>query len=264
MKRHVARLAFLHRTLWQRDPTYRWAVLLGPPPAIGCLLAALAWTALSFGTPGRSGRQGDAPWVRWDRPVPQDGQPYTDQRVIPLPATDAGGHIAGSRPGWLGAIMPITVDATGDADVLPTRLATFTLDQPDISLASLLEEGPPTGLYVGVLRSFFVIPAAGIYAFSVRLTRSDTRSAECLVRLGSAHHRMVRSIVLHAAGHAVLDFPATEFRLERGLLFLSTAVGCWRGDQVVGAGDLIVTVRAPGERTMAPAAASSLIRPVPP
>lgn len=73
---------------------------------------------------------------------------------------------------------------------------------------------------------------------------------------------MVRSITLNAAGRAVLTYPATEFQLQPGLFSLAVAVGCWRGDQVVGAGDLALMVRHPGAAALEPAAADELVSPL--
>lgn len=262
MRRLPAKLAFLHRALWQRDRAYRWAVLLGPPPVLGCALAALAWVVLAQVAPGRAVSGVQVPWARWTRPVPQEGEPFAEAPTAPLPPTDASGRYVGFGPGWQGGIQPVVVDATKDADVLGTTVGTFTLDQPAVPLARILDAGPQTGLFVGVARTSFVVPVPGLYAFSVRLTRSDTRAADCLMRMGSIHHRMVRSITLNVPGRGVLNYPATEFQLQPGLFSLAVAVGCWRGNEVLGAGDLIVMVRRPGDAELAPAAADELIRPV--
>lgn len=263
MKRFAAKLGFVHRTLWQREHAYRWAVLLGPPPLIGCALAALAWAChQQFSAHAPSGMPGgDAPWAHWSRPVVQDGQPFTEVRSAPLPPGDATGRYQGLQPGWVGGIQPMTVDATMDVNVMATSLGSFTLDQPTIPLARILEAGPPTGLFVGMARTFFTVRTGGLYAFSARLTRAGTQSANCLVRLNSAHHRILRNEVLHAAGDAVLDFPPTEFRLEPGLFRLELAVGCWRGDSTDGSGELALMVRRPGDATLRPATADEVMRP---
>jgi hypothetical protein len=74
---------------------------------------------------------------------------------------------------------------------------------------------------------------------------------------------MLRNITLNTASSAVLTYPATQFRLEPGLFKLGVGVGCWRGNQELGAGDLTLMVRTPGEATLRPAAADELMRPVP-
>ncbi len=263
MRRLAAKLAFVHRTLWQRDQAYRWAVLLGPPPLLGCALAVLVWAVIQQMAPHAAGPGSDAPWAHWTRPVPQEVQPFAEAPTAVLPRTDAGGRFVGFQPGWLGAIQPMSVDETMDANVIGSVLTHFTLDQPTIPLARILDAGPPTGLFVGTVKAFFVVQTPGAYAFSLRLARSGTQSANCLVRFGSDKHRMVRNISLNTNGQTVLNYPPTEFQLEPGLFFLEAAVGCWRGDHMVGPGDMTVMVRHPGELVLTPAAADEVIRPVP-
>ncbi len=265
MKRFAAKLGFVHRTLWHRQSAYRWAALLGPPPLLGCAVAALALAiAHRYAAHAPLPAAGsDAPWAHWTRPVAQDGQPFTEMPAAALPSSDGHGGFLGFQAGWFGAIQPLTVDATFDVNVVASVQGRFTLDQPTIHLERLVDAAPPTGLFVGMGRSFFVVRTAGSYAFSVRLNRAGTQSANCMVRLASGHHQMVRNIVLNSAGTAVLNFAPTEFRLQPGLLLVQVAVGCWRGDHMVGVGDLVLLVRHPDESVLKPATADELIRPVP-
>jgi hypothetical protein len=262
MRRLAAKLAFVHRTLWQRDYTYRWAVLLGPPPVIGVAVASLVLTALPMIRPVATTQTGGAPWAHWTRPVQQAGEPFAEA-TLTLPARDGSGHFEGLRTGWLSAVHPLTVDATRDVNVSGSVLASFTLDQPDIPLQRVVDAGPPAGLFVADAQSFFVVLKPGLYAFSVRLTRSGTETGDCVVRLNSTRHRMVRTLTLNTGGSAVLTYPATQFRLEPGLFKVAVGVGCWRGDRELGAGDLTLMVRKPGEATLQPASADELMRPVP-
>ena len=263
MKRLTAKLGFIHRTLWHREQNYRWAVLLGPPPLLGCAVAALAWVVMQqVTTHAPSPTAGsDAPWAHWNRPVAQEGQPFVEAPSAALPTSDARGGYGGFQPGWAGAIQAISVDATLDVNVIASVQGRFTLDQPTVQLQRIMD-APPTGLFVGTGRSFFVVKTAGLYAFSARLTRAGTQSASCLVRLASGHHQMLRNVVLNSAGTAVLNFAPTEFRLEPGLFLLQVAVGCWRGDHMVGDGELAILVRHPGEPDLKPATAEEVIRPV--
>ena len=265
MIKHLAgKLAFVHRTLWQREQAYRWAVLLGPPPLVGCAVAALALAAiqpLTTQTPSPASGS-NAPWAHWKGAVVKQDQPITEAPTAPLPRLDETGWFAGIQPGWTGDIYAMSVDATLDINVLGTVLGSFTLDQPTIPLSRIIDAGPPTGLFVGGAKTFFVVQTAGLYAFSARLTRAGTQSVECLVRLLSHHHRLLSAVVLNAAGNAVLNFRPTEFRLEPGLFLLQVAVGCWRGDHMVGSGELTIMVRHPGEAALKPATADELTRPV--
>jgi hypothetical protein len=262
MKRFGAKLGFVHRTLWQCDPTYRWAALLGPPPLIGCAVAALAlagWQRLprDAAVPG-----GDAPWAHWTRPVLNDGQPYAEASAAALPQTDAGGRFVGFQPGWTGEIKPMTVDATMDVDVSPSALASFTIDGPTISLARILNAGPPSGLFVGGAETFFVVRTPGVYAFSARLVWQGAQTADCLVRLVAPRHNMIRNVTVNIDSQGVVNYPPMEFTLEKGLFRLRAAAGCWRDQHPVGPGALTLMVRRPGEAALSPAAADELIRPV--
>jgi hypothetical protein len=260
MRRLAAKLAFVHRTLWQRNHTYRWAVLLGPPPVIGVGMAALVLAAVPAIWRGASTETRAAPWAHWTRPVPQEAQPLAEQ-TLPLPARDASGHYQGLRTGWRSEVHPMSVDATRDAKVSGAVIGSFTLDQPDIPLQRVVDAGPPSGLFIASAESFFVVLKPGLYAFSLRLTRTGTQTADCVARLNSTRHRMVRTINLSTEGSAVLTYPATQFRLDPGLFRVGVGVGCWRGEQVLGTGDLTLLVRAPGEAALRPATADELMRP---
>ena len=157
----------------------------------------------------------------------------------------------------------MSVDATRDVDVSGSVLASFTLDQPDIPLQRVVDAGPPTGLFVASAQSFFVVLTPGLYAFSVRLARSGTQSADCVARLNSTRHRMIRNVTLNTDGSAVLTYKTTLFRLEPGLFRVGVGVACWRGDRELGAGDLTLMVRKPGEATLRPATKVELMMPVP-
>ncbi len=264
MRHLVAKLGFIHRTLWHREQSYRWAALLGPPPLLGCAVAALAWAIMRQSTthaPSPAAGS-DAPWAHWNRPVAQEGQPFAEAPSAAPPASDARGGYVGFQPGWVGAIQPFTVDATLDVNVIASVQGRFTLDQPTVPLERILDAAPPTGLFAGTGKTFFVVRTAGLYAFSARLTRAGTQSADCLVRLASGHHQMLRNVVLNSAGTAVLNFAPTEFRLEPGLFLVQVAVGCWRGDHMVGTGEMTLLVRHPGEAVLKPAMADEVIRPV--
>ena len=266
MRFFAGKLAFVHRTLWERDGVYRWAALLGPPPLTGCALAALAlilWNHFSHVTPvpGNDVPDSDAPWAHWSRPLPRGDQPYTEAPTVALPQKDANGGFVGFEPGWFGNIVPMTVAATMDVDVIASPITSLALDGPTIPLARVLDAGPPNGLFVAAPRTLFVVQTPGLYAFSVRLTWSGTQSANCVVRLGSAHHRMIRSVNLNVASETVLNYAQTEFRLQPGLFLLQGAIGCWRGAQAAAPGTVTVLVRRPGEVEPTPVAADEVIRP---
>ena len=259
MRRLRGKLAFVHRTLWARDHVYRWAVLLGPPPLFGIGLAALVLAVLhARGNASEPAR--DAPWAHWTRPVARDGQPFSEP-TAPLPQTDASGRYVGFEPGWRGVIQPLSIDATMNPTINRPGQSPFTLSQPTVPLARIVDAAPPTGLFVGTVNASFVVQTPGEYGFSARLARSGTLTANCLLWLETPQHRMLRNLNLETSGQAVINYETTEFRLERGLLRLLVATGCWRGDQMVGAGEVTVMVRRPGQTALQAAAADELISP---
>ena len=262
MRRLVSRLAFVHRTLWQRDAAYRWAALLGPPPVIGVALAALCLAAFPRLWATATTQAAGAPWAHGTRPPQQEAEPFQES-TLPLPARDANGRYHGLTPGWRGEIHPMSVDATQEVSVSGSVLASFSVDQPDIALQRVVDAGPPSGLFMARAQSFFVVRTPGLYTFSLRLARTGTQSADCVARLNSRRHQMIRHITLNVDKTAVLTYPTTQFRLEPGLLEVGVGVGCWRGEQVLGAGDVTVMVRRPGELALGPAAADELLRPAP-
>jgi hypothetical protein len=205
------------------------------------------------------GASNQAPWAHWNRPVERAGQPFAEAPTAPLPPTDASGRFVGYQPGWTVAIHPLSLNATMDTNVNASVLTAFTLDQPAIPLPRIVDAAPPTGLFAGITEAFFVVQTPGIYAFSVRVTRSGTESANCLVRLASAKHRMVSNLALNTSGQAVLNYVPTEFRLQPGLFAVSIGVGCWRGDHMAGPGEVSLMVRHPGETALKPAAADELL-----
>lgn len=261
MRRLASRLAFVHRTLWQRDNLYRWAALLGPPPLIGLAVAALCLAGLPKVWTSAAPRAA-APWGHWTRPSAQAGEPFQEP-TLPLPARDANGSYHGLTAGWRGEVHPMSVDATREVSVSASVLARFDIDQPAIGLQRVVDAGPPGGLFMATAQSFFVVRTAGLYGFAVRLSRSGTQSADCVARLNSRRHKMIRNITLNTDGAAVLNYPPTQFRLEPGLLELGVGVGCWRGGQVIGAGTVALMVRRPGEMAATQAAADELLRPAP-
>ncbi len=268
MKRFLAKLAFLHRVLWHRDPTYRTAVLLGPPPLLGCAVVAAMWLATHGspvpGTavePSRAG--GDVPWAHWTRPLPaaQGNEPESEEPRLPLPQPGPSGAFPGFEFGWQAAIQPMTVDASMETDVIATVLTRFTVDSATVPLERILDAGPPTGLFVGVEQSYLVVRRPGLYALSARLQRSATTSANCLMRLGMGAHRLIRSVNIGVGGDAVVDYRPVRLQLKAGLYPIGVAVGCWRGEQMNGSGTVTLLIQHPGEFAPLPAASGELLRP---
>lgn len=258
----AAKLGFVHRTLWQRNPLYRWAALLGPPPLIGCGVAVLAWAAFQQWAPLTAIPDGNIPWAHWTRPIQQAGQPFAEAPIGPVPPTDASGRVSGFQTGWVVIIQPMHLDAMLEASAIQPIIGHFTIDQPLIGLAPILDAEPPTGLFIGGVKAFFPVRTAGVYAFSARFVRSSPQSADCLLWMNSNTHRMIRSTTVNMTGSSVLNFAPTEFRLEPGMHLLEVDVGCWRGDHMVGPGEVTVLVRPPSETALRPVSPDEVIKPI--
>ena len=157
MKQVVAKLAFVHRRLWQRDKTYRAALLLGPPPLFGCALAVALWVGVHAAGELPAAANRLPPWAHPHGPGTPGGHggAFAEEPVRRLPPIGTGGTLSGFETGWQGVILPIEVTPTLDVHVLPTPLAMFKLDQTDIDMARITAAGPAAGLYVGVHKETF-------------------------------------------------------------------------------------------------------------
>ncbi len=187
--RRAAKLAFIHRRLWERDPTYRAAVLLGPPPLLGCAIAAALWTAL-HAVPRPTA---PPPWAHLDHPATASEAPRAVEPTAPLPPAGPDGALAGLRPGWRIRIRPIEVSPTLDVTIAPTPVASLALDAPTIDMDRLLAAAAPNSRpFVGVATALLAIRTGGTYALAMRLDRAAGPPADCLVRLGTREPARLR------------------------------------------------------------------------
>ena len=180
--------------------------------------------------------------------------------VAPGMQLPASGVPAGLVVGWHGGIRPVEIDASMVANVLSTRLAPLVLDQSSIDLGQIMAASPATGRFVGVGMATLVIRAAGIYALTLRLQRSDAERLTCLQRLVFANPRVVSNLQLDLSGPTTLNFEPVSFALQPGLYPIAVAFGCWGNQQEGGAGTLNVMIRMPGEQGLRPARADEILR----
>lgn len=266
MSRIAAKLGFAHRRLWQRDGTYRAAVLLGPAPLLGGALAAALWAGVH--APGRTAAAiGQMPpWAHPHEPetIGNAGPKRAEQPAMPLPPNGTDGLPSGYATGWQGGVAPIEVSPTLAVNVLRTPLATFTLDQTTVDMAPILAAGPATGLFVGVGTASMAIRVPGDYALSVRIARSSAQSANCLARFAFAGHRLVSDLSVGMAGSESRSYEPVDFTLQPGLYRIGVAFGCWHERQAIGPGQLTVMIRHPGEQLPRPARPDEILRPLPP
>ena len=264
MRRFGAKLAFVHRKLWGNSGAYRYAVLLGPPPLLGFLLASAFVWAFHFLTASAPAAAKDGsdgiPWARWIQPT-ETAQP-AEEKLMALPPADSAGRYPGFEPGWFGSLHALTVDATMDADVDKTSIANFSQVGAVISGARLMQDGPPAGLFVAGIRGMFVVRTPGEYSFSVRLNRVGALAATCMLRLGVGHRSVVRQIILNVADETTLPNVPVSFAMQPGLLPMAVVAGCWRGERPTGLGDITLLVRPPGAAAPRPILATEMIRPL--
>ncbi len=259
MRHLLGKLGFIHRRLWRRDGLYRAALLFGPAPLLGCLLAVTVWEGVLA---VRSAPQPPPPWAAPQSPASwnTDAAPQTLQPVRPLPATDASGGLTGYEPGWRASINPIEVGTTMDVDVKAAPLSTFTHDGPAVEMSRILAMGPPDSLYVGIGRGFLAVRTAGIHALTLRVERPAGAPADCLMRLGLGPRRIVSNVQLQLARDFDTVFDAARFDLKPGLYPIAWAFGCWRGHDAIGPGRLTVLVGHPDDQSPQPARPDDIVR----
>jgi hypothetical protein len=260
MNRFFRKFGFIHSHLWRHDGFYRAALLFGPAPLLGCMLAGALWAS----TAALEGKTNQVP--RWAIPQGPDvwntatDQPHTVEPTRPLPSISADGTLSGYAVGWRAAIAPIQVSPTLDVDVKATRLTGFVVDVPGVEMSQIIAEGPKDQLYVGVGSGFLVVRTAGVYALSARLERPAGGAANCLIRLGFGSHRIVSNLEVAMVDDVSKAFAAARFELRPGLYPLGWAFGCWHDQEVTAPGRMILLVGHPGEGTLLPARPDDIVR----
>jgi hypothetical protein len=164
MRRMLAKIRFIHKRLWMRDATYRVAFLVGPPPLIGIVVATLVWLGVQASRQPVSEATGsNLIWAQYTPPVAPEasGPPAAVTPDAAMPATGATGVPVGLTTGWQGVIVPITINAALDVDVLTTPLATFLIDEVAIDQDRILAAGPQGGLFVGEANAFLAVKTEG-------------------------------------------------------------------------------------------------------
>ena len=259
MKQLVAKLGFIHRRLWQRDAGYRAAVLLGPAPLVGAVLACGLWGGVlglkevTYQPPNWAVPSKNESWHS------DASQPQILQPAKPLPEAGPDGALVGHEAGWNVAAHPIQVSQTMDVNVKPNQLAGFTIKGPSVDMAQILAGGPKTPLYVGIGTGFFVVREPGIYALSLRFERPPGAVADCLTRLGFGPHRIVSNLSLNVS-EASRKYATAWFDLRPGLYPIGWAFGCWHDSEVIGPGRMIILVSHPGETKLLPARPDDFVR----
>ena len=263
MRRWFAKLAFAHRRLWQRDTTYRGAVLLGPPPLVGGIIAAAIW----FGAPelrqSRTEVNAPPPWATvTQQVVPNSSEPRAVAPGMSLPAPGPQGIPVGFATGWQGGIHAVELNATMNVTVLPTRLDPLTFEDTSLELGQIISAGSATGRFVGVGTASLAIRTPGMYAIALRIERDDADPATCLERLAFAGQTVVNNLNIDLSGPKVVTFEPATFMLQPGLYPIGAAFGCWRDTKDGGVGKVTVLIRHPNEDELRAARPDEILRAV--
>jgi hypothetical protein len=260
MSRFLGKLGFIHRRLWREDGLYRAALLFGPAPLLGGLLAGALWAGVqALDAPTRQLPQ----WATV-RPGPSywsTDQPQTVQPAMALPPIRADGGLAGYEAGWQVTTNPIQVSPMMDVEVKPTPLTAFSLDGPSVDVAQLIAEQPQTSLYVGEGRGFLAVRTAGVYAITARIERPAGPIANCVMRMGFGPRRIMSNVRV-GFGNETMTYDAPQFDLQAGLYPIIWVFGCWHDHEVVGPGRMTLLVGHPGDPMPLPARANDIVRQV--
>jgi hypothetical protein len=155
---------------------------------------------------------------------------------------------------------PLTVPATMDAEVVPTPIAGFTIDEPTVSMARLLDGRPKDKLFVVLASGYLVIREAATYGIFPRLERPAGPLANCLVRLSVNQRSLTRSLELSLAERVTLDHSPGWFRFQPGLYSINWVFGCWNGNEMSNLGQISVMLVEPGGRPARPLRAADIVR----
>jgi hypothetical protein len=261
MTRFFSKLDFIHRRLWRDDGLYRAALLLGPAPLLGCMLALGIWKsslliqAWTYRPPAWAAPQRSATWNT------ASDQPQMVQPDRPLPPAGPNGALTGYEIGSQVTINPIEINSQMDVDLKPTPMSAFFRDGPTFDMKQIIGQGPQSGLYAAVGSNFLPIRTAGVYAMTAKFERPAGTSADCLIRLEFGSRRIVSILEVGIVEDISKTFDAARFNLQPGLYHVAWAFTCWSGHELIDTGRMTLMVGHPGESSLAPARADDIVRP---
>jgi hypothetical protein len=261
MRRFFAKLGFVHGRLWQRDGGYRVALLLGPAPFLGAILAFAVWGGIQGlqettvqPPPWATPQPGPRAWAD-DRDHPQTVQPARS-----LPPISADGTLAGYAAGWNVVAKSFHVSPTMEVEIGRDPLSGFSLTGTSIDMDHILAKGPTDTPYVALGTGFFVAREAGLYAISLHFERPPGPVANCIKRLGFGPHPIGSRISVNIANSVSVGFDTGWFDLRPGLYHTAWLFGCWHDNEVIGPGRMTILVRHPGETMLSPARPDDFVR----
>lgn len=282
MRLLFARARFAHAWLWQRDETYRIAIVLGPPVLLGLGLAlgaaheltklragtapawlAQAWAAIPWPGATPSGAAG------WAKPLPGAGLPQdgTVTAIAPdeaMPPDGPATALSRLAPGWLGQILSVQGREDLDLGLAELPLGTVDLPKTTLDMASLIAAAPGPGRHVLAATGVWLVRDGGQTALSVRITRPagrDTAPANCLSRVGIGHVLAISDVQLGLPAGKELVYEPVQLGLKQGFCRVGFAFGCWHGDGTPAAASASLVTGHPGSTTLSPLGPTALYHP---
>ncbi|MEN0074539.1 MAG: hypothetical protein AAGC69_09150 [Paracraurococcus sp.] len=259
MRRFLGRLGFIHRHLWQRDGLYRVALLAGPAPLLGALLALAAWAGLQAPAPRPSPPL--PAWAARPEPDPGTAAPLVIAPDLPLPPVMGEGAPAGQASGWSATIKALLLQPGSRFEIPDPPLRRFALEGPVIEAAQLQAMLPkPAGLYAMMGAAFLAIRQPGRHALTLRVERQAGERATCLGRLAFGGQRIMEVLNLNMQGGQGRTFPPRSVELQPGLYRIEFAFSCWRDQTVVGPARMTLLLARPGDAAPLPLRPEDILR----
>ncbi len=260
MSQFFSKFGFIHRRLWDRDGTYRLALLFGPAPLIGCGVAVGIWFIIRA-FPGSHVQLPE--WAKIPRPTDRwnTSEVQTIPPARPLPPAGAHGGLSGYEPGWQATTHAVEVTPTWNTEIKQTALSGFFIDGSTIELDAIIAAGPKNTRFIGSGSAFLVVRTPGIYALSLRLEKPLGQVADCLTRLSLGPRKINANFEIATPGNISKVFDTARFDLQPGLYPIGWALGCWKDQEMVGRARITVLISHPGEQALQPARPDDIVRP---
>jgi hypothetical protein len=260
MSQFFSKFGFIHRRLWDRDGTYRLALLFGPAPLIGFGVAIGIWSIL------RAFQASPAQLPEWAKiSHPADRWSTTEVQTVsparPLPPASAQGGLSGYEPGWQATTHAVEVTPTWNTEIKQSALSGFFVEGATIELDSIIAAGPKNTRFIGAGGAFFTVKTPGIYALALRFEKPLGQVADCLTRLSFGPRKISANYEIATPGNISKVFESARFDLQPGLYPMSWALGCWKDQEMVGRARITILVSRPGEQALQPAHADDFVRP---
>ncbi|WP_018263105.1 hypothetical protein [Methylobacterium sp. WSM2598] len=264
MSAALAKLAYIHRRLWQRDGTYRAAFLLGPMPLLGAAVAAALWFGLAVAEAPAPARPAPPPWAEPHAGPLPSGPLRAEPPVAPLPAARAGGGYVGYETGWYGTLHKVEMSPSLEITVAPAPSGRFTVEDAQLDVGPILTASVAAAPanYLGTANALLAVQDPGSYGFAMRIERGAGPPADCLRRLIVAGQRLFSVVSVNLGEGTTRDVPPVALDMTPGLYRITAYFGCWRNGQPVGPARGVVLVRRPGDATPLPARPGEILRPI--